>query len=90
LLHFIAPAELRRFMVLGEDLNRRTLLARLLPSPARFSPSYLCRSCGIYVVDYGSTLSRGEANEAARSLTATPPNNEIQRTRPAQAMEPRR
>ncbi len=71
-LHFITPAEFGRFLVRGEDLNRRTIWVRLLPSRARFSPGYLCRSCGIYVVDFGKALFRSAVDEAAHSIAVTP------------------
>lgn len=65
-LHFIKPEDFHRFVLVGEDLNRRSLLTRLLPARTRFSPSYLCRSCELYLVDLGTTLSRKQAIDAAR------------------------
>jgi hypothetical protein len=67
-LSFIPLAKFKRFAFVDEDLHRRSLLSRLFLSRARFSPSSICRSCRIYIVDYGTVLSRREANEAAASL----------------------
>lgn len=64
-LSFVPLAKFKQFAFADEDLNRRSLLARLLPSSARFSPSFICRACQLYLVDYGMVLSRREANEAA-------------------------
>lgn len=65
-LSFVPAAKLRRFAFVDEDLHRRSLLSRLLPSRALFSPSFVCRSCQLYLVDYGTVLTRKQANEAAR------------------------
>lgn len=67
-LSFVAASKFRSFAFVDEDLNKRTWRQRLLPSPARYCPSHLCRACGLYLVDYETTLSRKEANAAAASL----------------------
>jgi hypothetical protein len=41
----------------------------LLPSKAEYFRSYLCRSCELYLIDFGTTLDRGQAEQVARSLT---------------------
>lgn len=67
-LSFVPVKKFKRFAFVDEDLNRRSLLARLFPSRARFSPSFICRSCQLYLVDYGTVLSRRQANEAAQAM----------------------
>jgi len=67
-LSFVQPDKFRKFMFMDEDLQRVGFLAKILPSRARYCPSFLCRSCHLYLVDYGTTLSRGRANDAARRL----------------------
>ncbi len=67
-LSFVPLTKFKRFAFVDEDLNRRSWLRRLFPSPARFSPSFICRSCQLYLVDYGTVLSRRQADEVARSL----------------------
>jgi len=67
-LSFVPLAKFKRFAFVDEDLNRRSLLRRLFPSRARFSPSFICRSCQLYLVDYGTVLSRRQADEVAQSL----------------------
>jgi len=69
-LSFVRPDKFKQFIFLDEDLQRVGFLAKLLPSRARFCPSFLCRACRVYLVDYGTTLSRRNANQAARSLEA--------------------
>jgi hypothetical protein len=67
-LSFARADKFKNFAFADEDLQRVGLLAKILPSRARFCPSFLCRTCQLYVVDYGTTLSRRDANEAARRL----------------------
>ena len=67
-LSFVALEKLQRFVFLDEDLAQAGL-QKMLPSPAEFFRSYLCRSCELYVIDYSQTLNRGEAETEARSLT---------------------
>ena len=67
-LSFVSPETFKSFAFVGEDLNKRGLLARILPSRAKFCPSWVCRPCNLYLVDYGRVLSRQQANELAASL----------------------
>ncbi len=67
-LSFIPTAKFKRFAFTDEDLNRRSFFVRLLPSRARFSPSYICRVCQLYLVDYGTVFSRRQANDLAMAL----------------------
>jgi len=69
-LLFIPPAKFKSFAFVPEDLHRRSLLTRIFPSRARFSPSFICRACQLYLVDYGTVLSRKQANEAAQLLAS--------------------
>ena len=69
-LSFIAPSKLRRFAFVDEDLNKRTWLQKLFFSPARFCHSYLCRACGLYLVDSESVLTRKAADAVAATLEA--------------------
>jgi hypothetical protein len=66
-LSFVALEKLQKFMFLDEDLAQAGL-QKLLPSPAAFFRSYLCRGCELYIIDYSQTLNRHEAEAEARSL----------------------
>jgi len=79
-LSFVRPEKFRGFAFLDEDLQGAGL-ANILPSRARYCPSFLCRACRVYIVAYGTTLSRKSANEAARALEAQEPwPNKVGRT----------
>lgn len=67
-LSFVAPDKFKQFAFLDEDLGR-TGLAKLLPSRAEYFPSFLCRGCELYLVDYGTCLGRQEAERVAEALT---------------------
>lgn len=71
-LSFVPPERLRRFLFVDEDLNGRRWLVRLFASRARFCPSHLCRACSLYVVEFGTVLTRPEANRFAASLQPQP------------------
>ena len=47
---------------------RMKILTKFLPSRAAFFRSYLCRSCELYLIDYSETLTRAEADEAAKAM----------------------
>jgi len=67
-LPFYRPDAFARLIVIGEDLNRRSLLTRLFPSRARWSRAHVCRSCRVAVFEYGTSMSRKEANALAASM----------------------
>jgi hypothetical protein len=67
-LSFVAPEKLERFAFLDEDLAKSGL-RKLLPSKAEYLRSYLCRACELYLIDFGTTLDRGQAERVAQSLT---------------------
>ena len=67
-LSFVAPDKFERFAFLDEDLAKSGL-RKLLPSKVEYFRSYLCRSCELYLIDFGTTLDRGQAEQVARSLT---------------------
>ena len=67
-LSFVAPEQFERFAFLDEDLAKSGL-RKLLPSRAEYFRSYLCRTCELYLIDFGTTLDRGQAEQVARSLT---------------------
>jgi hypothetical protein len=69
-LSFVAPDKLQHFVFLDEDVAKSGL-SKLLPSPAAFFRSYLCRSCELYIIDYSTILDRAEATQAAESMTST-------------------
>jgi len=52
---------------MDEDRSKAGL-SRFLPAPANFFRSYLCRSCELYLIDYSETLTRAEADEAAKAM----------------------
>ena len=67
-LSYARPDKFKKFAFVDEDLQRVGLLAKVFASPARYCPSFLCRACLLYIVNYGTTLSRRDANEAASRL----------------------
>ena len=67
-LPFYKPDVFANFVVTGEDLNRRSMIAKLLPTRARWSKAHVCRSCQVAVVEYGTSLSHKEAQQFAASL----------------------
>jgi hypothetical protein len=67
-LSFVAPDKFERFAFLDENLAKSGL-QKLRPSRAEYFRSYLCRSCELYLIDFGTTLDRGQAEQVARSLT---------------------
>jgi hypothetical protein len=67
-LSFVTPDKFERFAFLDEDLAKSGL-RKLLPSKAEYFRSYLCRSCELYLIDFGTTLDRSQAEQDARSLT---------------------
>lgn len=67
-LSFVAPEKLEHFAFLDEDLAKSGV-RKLLPSKAEYFRSYLCRSCELYLIDFGTTLDRGQAEQFAQSLT---------------------
>lgn len=69
-LSFVAPDKFKQFAFLDEDLARAGL-TKLLPSKATYFRSYLCRVCELYLIDYGTALSRQEAERVAESLAGT-------------------
>jgi hypothetical protein len=66
-LSFVAPKKLERFVSLDEDLAESGL-RKLLPSPAEYFRSYLCRGCELYLIDFGTLFDHAQARELARSL----------------------
>ncbi len=66
-LSFVAPDKLQHFIFLDEDVAKAGF-SKLLPSVAAFFPSYLCRSCELYIIDYSHTLNRAQATNAAESM----------------------
>lgn len=70
-LSFVSPAKLLQTVSLDEDLSRAGL-KKLLPSPAEYFPSYLCRSCELYLIDYSTALAHADAKKEAQSLVAQP------------------
>ena len=67
-LSFVAASKFGSFAFVDEDLNKRSWLQKLFFSPARYSHSYLCRPCGLYLVDYEAVVTRKQADAAATSL----------------------
>ena len=71
-LSFIAPEKLKRFSFIDEDLASSGL-AKILPSKWAAFPSYVCRSCKLYLIDYSKTIGRTEAKQMAWKLTSDLP-----------------
>jgi hypothetical protein len=66
-LSFVSPDKLERYAFLDEDVSQAGL-KKILPSKAEYYRSCLCRSCKLYLVDYGKVYSRSQAEQVARSL----------------------
>jgi len=66
-LSFITPEKFERFAFLDEDLSSAGL-RKLIPWKAEYFRSYLCRSCELYLVDFGTVLDRTQAEIVAKSL----------------------
>lgn len=66
-LSFVAPEKFERFAFLDEDLSQSGL-RKVFPWKAEYFRSYLCRSCDLYLVDFGTILDRSQADEVAKSL----------------------
>lgn len=69
-LSFVTASKFRSFAFVDEDLNKRTWLQKLFFSPARYAHSYLCRPCGLYLVDYETVVTRKQADAAAANMLA--------------------
>jgi hypothetical protein len=67
-LSFVAPEKFERFAFLDEDVAKSGL-RKFLPWKAEYFRSYLCQSCELYLIDFGTALDRGQAEQIARSLT---------------------
>ena len=63
-LSFVALDKLARLVFKDEDLHRAGL-KMILPWKAQYSPSYLCSTCNIYIVDHGRVISSVSAKSAA-------------------------
>jgi hypothetical protein len=68
-LSHVAPQKFEAFAFIDEDLAKAGLRV-LLPWKAEYLRSYLCRPCELYLIDYGTSLSRAQAAEIAQSLIA--------------------
>jgi len=68
-LSFVAPDKFQHFMFVDEDLAQAGL-RKVLPSPAEYFRSYLCRSCQLYIIDYRVCLDRAQANQVAEAITS--------------------
>jgi hypothetical protein len=65
-LSWIPAEKMKQFAFLDKDLNEAGL-KKFFPSKAAYDLSYHCSNCKIYIVDYGKSYSRAEANELAES-----------------------
>ncbi len=63
-LSFVELEKIGALIFRDEDLHRAGL-RMILPHKARYSPSYLCASCHLYVVDYGVVVTSTEAKAMA-------------------------
>lgn len=66
-LSFIDPGKFGLLVFQDEDVSGAGL-KKILPSKAEYFRSAICRSCKLYLVDYGQVCSRKQAEDAARSL----------------------
>jgi hypothetical protein len=67
-LSFVAPEKLEQFFSFDADLARAGL-RKLFPSKAEYFRSYVCRSCELYLIEFGTTFDRHQAQQVARSMT---------------------
>lgn len=66
-LSFITPERFEHFAFLDEDIAKAGL-KKLLPWKAEYYRSYVCQSCELYLIDFGTTLNRKQADQLAQSL----------------------
>jgi hypothetical protein len=68
-LSFVASHKLNRWISVDEDLAHSGV-KKILPSRAEYFPSYLCRSCELYLIDCGTTIGHAQAKELTKGNTA--------------------
>lgn len=61
-LSFVSSDKLNALISVDEDLARSGV-KKLLPSRPEYFRSYLCRSCQLYLIDYGTTIGHAQAKE---------------------------
>lgn len=66
-LSFVKSDKLEHIVFLDEDVSRSGL-RKLFPWKAEFFRSAICRSCKLYLIDYGQVYSRKRTEEIAGSL----------------------
>lgn len=73
-LTHIPPLKLKRWAFVHGPVQRRNWLrSNFWIGLARYSPSFICRSCQLYMVDYGISWTQREAKEIARQLEKDEP-----------------
>ena len=68
---FLSCESMFKFFQLPESLSKRTMWSRVTSQKVRYYRSYLCRSCGCYVVDSGLELLAPVAKDMARLRLAS-------------------
>ena len=66
-LSFVAPYKFEHFAFVDEDISGAGL-KKLLPAKAEYFRSAICRSCKLYLIDYGQVFSRKQAEAISGSL----------------------
>ena len=61
-LSFVAQGKFAKFSFVDEDVSGAGL-SKYLPWKAEYFDSYLCRGCGLYVIDFSKTLSRSDVED---------------------------
>src|SRR3954463_15615698 len=68
-LTHIPPPKLKRWAFLHDPVQRQSWIRTILSmGAARYSPSFICRACKVYMVEYGISWTQQEAKEIARHL----------------------
>jgi len=66
-LSFFTSEKIKRFVGIGEDLNRAGW-KMILPAKAKFDVAYHCRACKIIIVDYSRAIPSKEAKAHAAAV----------------------
>ena len=70
-LAHIPPEKLKKWAFIHDPLQGGNLLRRTFwAGKARYSPSFICRACQIFLVQYGVSWEQAEARRIARQIEA--------------------
>jgi hypothetical protein len=68
-LTHIPPPKLKRWAFIHDPVQRQNWRwTAFWIGAARYSPSFICRDCQVYMVEYGISWTQKEAREIARQF----------------------